>query len=209
MMHSAERLRVPGDPVVPAVPAQFAEKLCLLPRYGRMPVVLTPLAELPQEPGYPVRRRLALYHPSAPPRPLPEVGEAKKVETPRFLVWLRSLRLRLTAGLVETHQTGLVGVEAQPILAESLRQDFQHPPRIALQLEDQNEVIGKADQKRCPLQPGLHHRLKPCVQYLVKVDVRQERRDDSAHAKDNPSARRTEARGCSAGLLPAPDPPGP
>src|SRR6202000_2387599 len=56
----------------------------------------------------------------------------------------------------------------------------QHPPGIALQLENQNEVIGIADQESCPSQPGLHHSLKPRVQHLVKIDVRQERRDDSS-----------------------------
>src|SRR5712691_9459884 len=145
-----------------------------------MPIVLTPLVELPQEPGNPVRSRLALYQPPAPPRPLPEVGEAEKVETSRLLVRPCSPRLRLTAGLFETHQTGLVGMEAEPVLAESLRPHLQHPPRIALPLEDQHEVIGKADQESFPLQPGLHHRLKPRVQHLVEVDVRQERRDDSS-----------------------------
>src|SRR4051812_29847773 len=145
-----------------------------------MPIASTPLVDSPQEPGNPVRSRLALDRPSAPPRPLPEVGEAEKVEAPRLLVRLRSSGPRSRTGPFETHQTGLVGVEAQAVLAESLRQHLQYPPSIALQLEGQHEVIGKADQKRCPLQPGLHHRLKPRVQHLVKVDVRQERRDDSA-----------------------------
>ena len=76
-------------------------------------------------------------------------------------------------------------MEAQAVLAESLRQHLQHPPGIALQLEDQHEVIGKADQKRGPVQMGLHHRLKPRVQHLVKIDVRQQRRDDASHAVAN------------------------
>jgi len=62
MMQAAERLRVPGDSVVPAVPAQLAEKLCVLPRHGRVPVPLTPPVELPQEPSKSVGGRLALHH---------------------------------------------------------------------------------------------------------------------------------------------------
>jgi hypothetical protein len=154
VVYAAERLRVPGDPVVPAVPAQLAEKLCLLPACGRMPVVLTPLVELPQEPGNPVGSRLALHHPSTPPRPLPEVGETEKVKTPRLLGRLRSSLPLLTAGLFETHQTGLVGMEAQPVLTESLRQYLQDPPSIALQLDNQDKVVGKADQESLPVQPG-------------------------------------------------------
>src|SRR5215203_6633444 len=145
-----------------------------------MPVASTPLVDSPQEPGNPVRSRLALDHPAAPPRPFPEMGEAKKVEAPRLLVGLRSARPVCRTGPFETHQTSLVGMEAQAVLAESLRQHLQHPPSIALQLKDQHEVIGKADQKCCPLQPGLHHRLKPRVQHLMKIDVRQQRRNDSA-----------------------------
>src|SRR6202165_620362 len=104
-----------------------------------MPVVLTPHVELPQEPGNPVRSCLALDRPSAPPRPLPVVGEAKKVETPWLLVRSSSPRLRRTGGLFETHQTGLVGVKAQAVLTESLRQYLQHPPGIALPFEHHNK----------------------------------------------------------------------
>jgi hypothetical protein len=62
-----------------------------------MPIALTPHVELPQEPGNPVGSRPALHHPLAPPRPLPEVGEAEKVETPWLLVRPWSPSLRLTA----------------------------------------------------------------------------------------------------------------
>src|SRR3978361_1467340 len=116
-----------------------------------MPVVLTPLVELPQEPSNPVRSRLSLHQPPPPPRPLPEVGETEKVETLRLLVRSRSPRLRLTAGLVETDQACLVGMEAETVLADSLRPHLQHPPGIALQLKDQDEVVGKADQESFPL----------------------------------------------------------
>src|ERR1700710_965930 len=103
-----------------------------------MPVASTPHVDLPQEPGNPVRSRLALDQPSPPPRPFPEVGEAEKVEAPRLLVGLHSSRPRRRTGPFETRQTGLVGMEAQAVLAESLRQHLQHPPCIALQLKDQD-----------------------------------------------------------------------
>src|SRR5215203_5242321 len=103
-----------------------------------MPVASTPQVDLPQEPGNPVRSRLALDRPSAPPRPFPEVGEAEEVEAPR-LFGLHSSRPRRRTGPFETHQTGLVGVEAPAVLAESIRQHLQHPPSLAFQLKDQHE----------------------------------------------------------------------
>src|SRR5258705_4133850 len=105
-----------------------------------MPMASTPHVDLPQEPGNPVRSRLALDRPIAALRPFPEVGEAEKVEAPRLLMRARFPRLRLAAGPFEAHQTGLVGMEAQAVLAESLRQYLQYPPSITLQLEDQHEV---------------------------------------------------------------------
>src|SRR5436305_11253901 len=104
------------------------------------------------------------------------MGETEEVETPRLFKPLRSPRLHLPVGPFETHQPGLVRVEAKAISVESLRQYLQHPPSIALQLEDQDEVVCEADQTRRPVQPRLDLGLKPLVQYLVEVDVRQQRR---------------------------------
>jgi hypothetical protein len=174
-----EGLRVPGDPVVLAVPSQFAADLCVLLGQGGVPVPPAPLVELPQEPGDPVGRRPALHRPLSPTGLLPEVSEAQEVEAPRDFVLLLPIRLR-TARPVESHQTSLVRVEAKAVFGESLRQYLQNPTGILLQLEHHDEVIGKTDQMRRPMQPGLDLCLKPFVQYLVEVDVRQDRRDDSS-----------------------------
>src|SRR5215218_11049386 len=138
MTQTAQGLRVSGDPVVFIMPAQLALKLCVLPGNRGVPVASTPQVEPLQGSGEPVRSRLALHHPVAPARLLPVVSKAEEVETPRFLVLLPWLRF--AAGRVEAHQASLVRVEAKAVPAESFRQDLQHPPGIALQLEHQDEV---------------------------------------------------------------------
>src|SRR5215216_2475584 len=74
VMHAVETLRVSGQPVILVVPAQLAEKPCMLPSYGCMPIPLTPLIGPLQGPGEPVGRRLALHHPKALARLPPEMG---------------------------------------------------------------------------------------------------------------------------------------
>ena len=102
VVHAAERLRVSGDPVVPVVPPQFAEKLRVLQGHGYVPVPLTPQVELPQESGAPIGGRLALHHPLTPTRFFPEVSETEEVETPWSFVRLHPGRLRL-AGPLKAH----------------------------------------------------------------------------------------------------------
>jgi hypothetical protein len=58
MAQLTERRRVPGDPVVLAVSAQFAANLGMLLSHGRMPISPAPLVELPQEPSDPDARRV-------------------------------------------------------------------------------------------------------------------------------------------------------
>src|SRR5262245_50447801 len=55
------------------------------------------------------------------------------------------------------------------MLAETLRQDLQHPPRIRLVGETDDEVIRVTDQEGPATQARLYLLLKPLVQHVVQV----------------------------------------
>ena len=76
---------------------------------------------------------------------------------------------------LERDQPGLLRMEGQAVLPESLREHVQDPSRVAFHLEDQDRVVGVTDQGRPPLQAGFDRPLEPCVQDLVEVGVGQER----------------------------------
>jgi hypothetical protein len=80
-------------------------------------------------------------------------------------------RLLVGTGPLEAHQASLVWMKVKAVSVESLRQYLLHPPRIHLQLEDQNKIVSEADQKSRPLKPGLDLFLEPFVQDLVEIDV--------------------------------------
>ncbi len=75
------------------------------------------------------------------------------------------------------HQPGLLRMQAQAILRESLRQYRQYPPCIDFPLEDQRRVIRTADLKRSPLQSALGLVLKPQVEDFVQVEITEQRRN--------------------------------
>src|SRR5207245_6426886 len=61
-----DRHRVPGDPVVAVVAAEFPGEHRVLPRDRGMPVLPTPPGDYPEGSAEPVTRRLALDDPIAP-----------------------------------------------------------------------------------------------------------------------------------------------
>ena len=89
--------------------------------------------------------------------------EAEQLEA-TGVVRIRARRLGTTTRFGETHQPRLLRVQAQAVLAESLRQHLQHPTSIHFRLENDHEVVRVAHEVRPASQPGLHLSLKPRVQ---------------------------------------------
>ena len=69
-------------------------------------------------------------------------------------------------------------MKLQPILGKPLVEYFQHFLRIFPILKTENEIIGKSNLVSFAFQPRLHHVLEPLIQYIMKVDVRQQGAND-------------------------------
>src|SRR5207244_12079612 len=75
-----DRHRVPGDPIVAVVAAEFPGEHRVLPGDRRVSMLLTPLGNSPEGSAEPGTRRLALDDPRAPQCARPEVREPTQVE---------------------------------------------------------------------------------------------------------------------------------
>lgn len=103
----------------------------------------------------------------------PIMGEPQKVEGGFGLALARRL---------ETKHFGLGRMQLQAEACEALRQNGEHPPRVALVAEAQHGVIGKPDEKRPPHKPRFDLTFEPQVKHDMQVEVRQQGRD---HASNN------------------------
>jgi hypothetical protein len=98
------------------------------------------------------------------------VGEAEQVERPRS-----TLVVTDAVGSLERHQPGLVGMQCQTILAESLRQNREESLRISLALEQHGEVIGVPHHLGGTVEGRPDIPDEPIVEHFMQVDVRKER----------------------------------
>jgi len=71
-------------------------------------------------------------------------------------------------------------MQREPVLGESLREDLEHTPRVALVGEHHDRVIRIAHERRLASQPRANLSLEPHVENLVEEDIRQNRRDHTA-----------------------------
>src|SRR5262249_60078310 len=104
--------------------------------------------------------------------PPPVQREPQKVEGGRTFPPGLPLLLRLEKG----QQAGLVRVEGQPIALQPLTQHFPNPLRVLAPFEADDKVIRIADQTSTPTQARLDLPLEPAVEYVMQVEVAQERR---------------------------------
>jgi hypothetical protein len=95
------------------------------------------------------------------------VGEAQQIERPSLRPSRRPTRAASSWRTTELDQSGLFWVQAQAILAKSLRQHGQHPTRIFFHTEAQHRVVRVAHQHRPTLQSRLDVLLEPHVQHFV------------------------------------------
>src|SRR5690349_20382763 len=170
---TAQRVRVPGDPVIPVVPLQLLRELPVLFAYWRMAMLAAPPSDAGDRPAKTIRGRLLLDHPVPTPRLRPVIGEAQQIKCSPARPFGWSLRVA-PSRRAEVDQSGLFWVQGQAVLAESLRQHRQHPTRISLFTEAQNRIVRVANQDRSACKPWLDVLLEPHVQDFVQKDVRQQ-----------------------------------
>src|SRR5262249_58745056 len=81
---------------------------------------------------------------------------------------------------VERQQSSLVRMKVQPAALHPLAQHSHHALRILPMFKADDKVIGVADQARPPFQAGTNLSLEPPVEYVVQIDVAQQRGEDSS-----------------------------
>lgn len=150
------------------MPAQLpTEGLTLL--FQRLVTVrTTPELEAPECPRQPVLGGFALEDPPAPARLVPVMGKPQQVKARLFSRLSRP-------GWIAAHQARLARVQPQSEPAEALGQDFQYPPGVRFIGEDQCGIIRIADELRPSAQAWLDLLFEPLVEYIVQVDIRQQR----------------------------------
>src|SRR5437879_13031395 len=111
----------------------------LLPNRS-MAVHPTPLGNRPSCPPEPAASRAPLHHPVALPRPCPVMREPQQVKSawPRFLTGTRAVG---PTWRPKGHQPGLIRVDRQAVLAETLRQHLQHSPGVFFPAEPHDEIV--------------------------------------------------------------------
>jgi hypothetical protein len=71
-------------------------------------------------------------------------------------------------------------MKLQTVFLEPLVQHRENAVSIFLTLEEQDSIIGVPNQCPLPMQARLHGLLEPRVENLVKVEIREQGRDDTA-----------------------------
>ena len=106
------------------------------------------------------------------------MGESQEVECLRGGWALRRFRSRLPRRL-KPHQSRLLRVDRQAVLAHPLGQDLHDPPGVVFSGHPDHEVVRIANQERFAFQARANLLLEPFVQHVVQDDVGQERTDHS------------------------------
>src|SRR6187549_520972 len=134
-----------------------------------VPVPSAPHRDAVQRSFEAILRRLSLNHPVALQGPAPEVRETEQVEAPSVgrATWRRC------PWPFEFDQSRFLRVEPQTIPRESLRKYIREFARIRLSFKDHDEIIRKTDECGLPTQARPHFALKPEVERVVQVDVRE------------------------------------
>jgi hypothetical protein len=110
------------------------------------------------------------------------VSESQKVEC-RWSGWVPFLGFGAgRLGRLEPHQTRLLRVDRQAVLAHPLGQDLHDSLSVGFSGSPNRKVIRVADQERLAFQTGANFLLEPFVQHVVQEDVGQEWAD---HAPNN------------------------
>src|SRR5258708_27361833 len=174
----AQRRSVHGHPVIAEMTQQDRAQVRSLFRDRRMQTLPQFVFQRPQFRLPPLPHRLSQHREMPLPGLPATMREAQEVERFRFpAATLSPILLRIAAKLDDAR---FVGVQFQPELRESLAQLRQEPLRFMSMLESGNEVIGKTDENHFSVRLLLSPLLDPEVEYIVQVDVRQQRTNAAA-----------------------------
>jgi hypothetical protein len=164
------------------VASQLLRELTVLLHYRKVQILTKPLRQRSERPIESTFRRLPFDHPRSLPGSAPVMGESQKVECRRF-GGFPSLSVGVARlGRLEPHQTRLLRVDCQSVLAHPLGQNLHDPPGVIFSGYPDHEVIRVTNQESFSLQARANLRLEPFVQHVVQENVGQERTD---HAPNN------------------------
>src|SRR6516165_10955781 len=188
MAKVAKRSQVADDSEVPEVAQQLTPKCCPLLANRCMPVMAAPFRDAPECPPKAVCCSLLLYHPISLAGHGPVVGEAQQVEGvgpgARIAVVVERGR-NPPVRPSKFNQPGLLRVKCQAVLRQPLRQYVEHSPCVPLVLEDDDSIVGIANESRTTGKPRHNLPCKPLIKHLVQVDVCEDWGNYSLNAKDN------------------------
>src|SRR5215831_17004945 len=115
----------------------------MLDAHWSMAMRAAPPSNTSDRPTQAVRGRFPLDHPEPAPGYRPIMGKAQQVERPP--TWRSRCVARLTSPrLAEVDQSGLLRVQGEAVLAESLRQHSQNPTRIFFSAKAQHCIVREA-----------------------------------------------------------------
>ena len=155
--------------------AQFLTQDPVLLLQGPVPMLSAPLGDRSQRPTPSVGGGFAFDDPVAFARAPPVMGEAQQIKAPHRVSRFATLAGRPDGRPLEGDQPGFLRVERQAILAKPFRQDRLHPPGVFFPSKAQDEVIAVANQVGGALQPRFDLLLKPLIQHIVQIHIREHR----------------------------------
>jgi hypothetical protein len=169
-----ERRHVHRDRVVTHMASNYGAQPLAYCRDGLMHAPLDFTFDFAQLGLQPSMYRLPQHcEPSAARLPT-DMGEAEKVEG--FRLPFTSLLAVSGRKAAELHQAGFLGMQLQSELAHTLREFCPEAFGIRLVLKSEHDIIGEADNNHVALRLFLTPRPDPEVEYIMEVDVGQQRR---------------------------------
>src|SRR5580704_9926495 len=175
---SAQRRAVHGHPVIAEVAQQVRAQVHSLFPNGRVHASPQFFFQSPQLSLPPLTHRLAQYRELSLPSLPATVRKTQEVERLRFAVApVSSVLLRVAAKLNDSR---FVGMQLKTEPREAFAQFCQKLLCFGTTLESGHEVVGKANEDYLPVRLLLSPLLDPEVEYVVQIDVRQQRTNTAA-----------------------------
>src|SRR5580700_5958735 len=175
---SAQRRAVQGHPVIAEMPQQDRAQVRSLFPNGRVQASPQFFFQSPQLSLPPLAHRLSQYREMSLPGFPAAVRKTQEVERFRFAVATSpSVGFRIAAKFDDSRFVSMQ-LESKP--RATFAQFCQKPLRFLTMLKSRNKVIGKTHEDYLPARWLPSPSLDPEVEYVVQVDVRQQRADTPA-----------------------------
>src|SRR5580693_2269809 len=175
---SAQCRTIHGHSVIAEVAQQDRAQVRSLFPNGRVHASPQFFFQSPQLRLPPLTHRLAQYREVSLPSLPTTVRKTQEVKRLRFAVApVSSVLLRIAAKLDDSR---FVGMQLQPEPRETFAQFCQKPLCFVTMLESGHEVVGKTDEDYLPARLLSSPLLDPEVEYVVQIEVRQQRTNTAA-----------------------------